>query len=53
MNSDIYREIFKSALVYLHRNKLEKGTYVNFQILDKFMKVSQRFLNVTQHGEIF
>ena len=40
MNSNIYREILKSALMYLHRKQLEKGTYVNFQILSKFMKVS-------------
>ena len=53
MNSNIYREIFKFALMYLHRNKLEKGTYVNFQIFGKFMKVSRKFLNVTQHGENF
>ena len=51
MNLNIYREIFKFALVYLHRNKLEKGTYVNSQIFGKFMNVSRKFLNVTQHGE--
>ena len=44
MNSDIHSKIFKSALMFPHRNKLEKGTYVNFQILGKFMKVSRKFL---------
>ena len=38
-------QLLSNALVYLHRKKLKKGTYVNFQTFGKIMKVSFHNIN--------